>query len=190
MSERAICSECGASMLATTAARTGGVCMACKKAIRNEIEEAKERYKLQLEGKVIREHWDALEQRIKQSGLEALSIEEQNYYVVSLFAAEVENGGFDQYFCNPSGDQFRATVRGLEALQAWHSRRLLLEAAKVIFGEIEVPFDEVARRRIQVGRTTDDTWRRLDELDRDFYMDRDGLHDRLKAYGSAAGWFT
>jgi hypothetical protein len=41
---QATCSKCGVTMLATTDARTGGLCMACKQGIREHIEAAKVRY--------------------------------------------------------------------------------------------------------------------------------------------------
>jgi hypothetical protein len=190
MSERATCTECGASLLAGTAARTGGICMACKKGIRKSIDEAVAYNKRKQDQKLIADHWMALVKRQISAGLDSLSTAEQIYFAVNELVQEVDNGGFDQYFFNGSGDHFQIALRGLQAFEAWHTHSLLLQAVMVIFGDEEPPIDSVARRRLQVRLTTDNTWKRLDELDHAFYEDRDGLGDKLDSYGRSAGWFT
>src|SRR5687767_5187719 len=133
-SPQAICSQCGATILATTAARTGGLCMACKQGIRNNIEASKAYYKRQREPDPFRDHWSILVHRVHESdGFHDLSPQEQTYFTVTVLEGEVYNGGMDQFFFNSSGDYYREAVRGLEELEAWRCRALLIAACRGLF---------------------------------------------------------
>lgn len=175
----ATCPECGATMLAVTAARTGGLCMACKQGIRKHIESAKAYYQQQKLPDPFRDYWEDLVHRVHAApdGFFRLSPPEQTYFSVCLLDGEVYNGGIIQFFLNSSGDYYAETLRGLEDLGAMRSHSLLITACREAFGADEPPRDTAARRETLQG-----SWRDLDAIDREFWSDPDKLGDRLREY--------
>src|SRR5258708_36632336 len=111
---RTTCSTCGATILSTTATRTGGLCMACKQGIRQNIEAAKVYYRQQRLPDPFRDHWTALVRRVHNmpDGFNYLSPLEQTYYSVSILVGEAYNGGVPQFFSKSSGSIFPEDVPG------------------------------------------------------------------------------
>ncbi len=50
--------------------------------------------------------------------VDVLSAEERQFYLVQVLWMEVNNGGFDQYFCNGSGDDAPETLAVLRSMGA------------------------------------------------------------------------
>lgn len=92
---------------------------------------------------------------------------------VRSFIDQVCNGGFSQYFLNSSGQRWRDTLEGLEAIGAGHDLALLKKAV-ALFGE-EPPAQDDMKRHEQLAafrnETNDDPF---DSLDSEFYQDPDG----------------
>src|SRR5215510_3585447 len=130
---QATCSACGATMLATTAARTGGLCMACKQGIRKSIEASKVYYQQQRQPDPFRDHWTALVHRVHNApdGFYRLSEHEQTYYLVCMLQGEVYNGGVVQFFDNSSGDFYGETLDALMELGAVRCQALFLASRQV-----------------------------------------------------------
>lgn len=86
MTQRVPCTECGAEILPATAAATGGVCMACKKGIRKDLENAKRYYAKQKEYDPYRELWSSLAKRNHktEAGYEGFSADERLYFSATL----------------------------------------------------------------------------------------------------------
>src|ERR1051326_5628751 len=116
-SAQVTCSECGATMLASTAARTGGLCMACKQGIRKHIESARVYYQQQRLPDPFRDYWRDLVRSVHDTpdGFYRLSPQEQTYFSVCLLDGEVYNGGMHQFFYNSSGDHYAEALRGLRS---------------------------------------------------------------------------
>ena len=173
------CSACGATMLASTAARTGGLCMACKQGIRQNITAAKVYYQQQRQPDTFRDYWTALVHRVHDTpdGFYRLSPQEQTYFSVSVLSGEVYNGGMHQFFFNSSGDYYSEALRGLEELGALRCRALLLAARQELFPADEPPRDTAARRALLPSPSYD-----LDATDKEFWTDPDKLEDRLRRY--------
>ena len=70
----------------------------------------------------------AIHSRWKSIGFDALLPEEQGYVAVWWFAIEVNNGGFDQYFHNNSGDSALLALDALEQSGAKETSSLLSKA--------------------------------------------------------------
>ena len=106
MIDRAKCPTCGALILPSTAAETGGACMPCKRGFRQNIEASQRRrlddakYRESPAGK----HWQWLVQQVHNNpdGFEGLSTANQAFFAVGVLEGEVYNGGFEQYFFNSS----------------------------------------------------------------------------------------
>ena len=174
-----ICSECGATMHATTAARTGGLCMACKQGIWKSIEASKIYYRKQRQPDPFRDYRFALVDRVHDTtdGFYRLSPYEQTYYSVSILESEVYNGGMHQFFWNSSGDYYAEALRGLEELGAIRSHELLVAACLKLFPSGDPPRDTAARRAILA-----EEWPDMNEIENDFSSDPDKLEDRLREY--------
>jgi hypothetical protein len=186
---QATCSECGATFLASTAARTGGICMACKQGIRKHIEESRVYYQRQREPDPFRDYWADLVRRVfaAPDGFYRLSRPEKTYYLGQVLYGEVFNGGMRQFFDNSSGDFYRETLDALKELGAMSSLGLLIAAKEILFPDCDPPPDQVARYKMmpQYPETAEPQpafYSELERIDDVFYSDPDEIPDRLRKY--------
>ena len=85
-------------ILPATAESTGGICMACKQGIRNDITAARVFHAKMKAYDPYRELWKSLVDRSsKDVRLAGWSSPEKAYFSVCLLEGEIYNGGFDQY---------------------------------------------------------------------------------------------
>jgi len=176
-------------MLASTAARTGGLCMACKQGIRQHIEAAKVYYRDQRQPDPFRDYWTALVHRVHDTpdGFYRLSADERTYYSVCVLHGEVYNGGMYQFFSN-SGSYYHEALRGLEQLGATRCRVLLVEACRVLFPNGDPPRDRAERDALMPmcpdtpGAPLPAWDLELERIDDEFCTDPDNLGDRLRKY--------
>jgi hypothetical protein len=198
MSQRVPCKECGATILPTTAAATGGLCMACKQGIRKNLDQAKAYYEKLKEPDPERDYWKLLIHRIYKTtqGYSGLSYPETIYYLGCVLQGEVHNGGFHQFFTNSSGDRYSETLDALEEIGAYESRRLLTLATELFFLS-DTPSKDRTERYHQMPEYGeplcghDPNWqKKSDELDRAFWKNPDDLSGRLTSYGIQHGLFV
>jgi hypothetical protein len=187
MTDKVACRDCGALILAATAAANDGLCMPCKRGFRKNIEDGKRRA---VERKQARDnpepatlHWRWLVGQVARApgGFAALSEENKSYFVVCLLEGEVYNGGFDQYFSNSSADYYEETRRALAELGAGECHRLLVAAKEVLFGAGAVPRTQ-AERQQRMARSTPARERKLDALDRLFGKESASLLELAARY--------
>jgi hypothetical protein len=77
---------------------------------------------------------EVFEARWRELGFDNLFPEEREYLALWWLAAEVSNGGLDQYFFNSTGDMAPLALVALESLGAVNTARTFREALAV-FGE-------------------------------------------------------
>ena len=189
MSDKVPCKECNALILPATAKRTGGICMACKNGIRENLERSKEHYKRERElDKTcpFRAFWRDLVSRVynDEQGFDTLNESEKTYYSVNCLSGEVFNGGFIQYFDNSAGEHYKYAELGLIQLEATDSLRLLREARKIVFGANRVPTD----KKLRLAATSfEGVSEALDKLDDEFCKDCDRLGDKLENFAVEMG---
>ncbi len=184
------CNDCGALILPITAESTGGVCMACKQGIRQDLERSRAYYKARAEYDPADALWKSLVARsVEDPLLTTLSSAERTYFTVCLLDGEVYNGGFDQFFSNSSGSYYADAASGLAELGALNALRILRAAAQTIFGTDAPPQDRVTRwdmmKRREGRRPNPESY--LDALDKEYWQDPDDLGDRLQAYADRTG---
>lgn len=113
-------------------------------------------------------------------GIDALS--EKDKVVASIFAleAEVNNGGFDQFYYNSAGDLAFYVPQALRKIGA-HKTAEIAEKANSIFGENGPSRDHVKRHHqlAGFGEKHDDF---LGELDDQFYEYPHDLYALLEEY--------
>lgn len=99
---------------------------------------------------------------------ENLNEAEKTFLYVEILEAEINNGGFDQYFFNSSGDYTNETLESLKKIGALKTAKLVEEAFKY-FPENPIPKDNEKRREIleNIDTKTSEKW---NELEDEFYL--------------------
>lgn len=118
--------------------------------------------------------------RWDRDGFRALTPPEQVAYCVDALEREVNNGGFQQFFWNSSGDTAVETLRALEALGATEAARLVTRALAV-FPDARPPADREARIALleTLPAEATATWSDLDDA---FYRYPDDLTALMREY--------
>lgn len=112
--------------------------------------------------------------------LEALSVAERVFRSVWELCGEVDNGGFEQYFWNSSGETSSLVVGALEDIGAHAAARIVTRALAVFPGSAPPRADEP--RRALVDSLTSEQRQILEECDRAFYRAPDDITGLLLAY--------
>lgn len=100
-----------------------------------------------------------------------------------VWKGDVYNGGFHQYFLNDSGSYYAYAEEGLIAIGALQTCELLNEAKRVLFASDAVPVKISERRKaLQDLVKTEPESQKLDDLDRRYYLDAEGIDARMKAF--------
>jgi hypothetical protein len=94
-------------------------------------------------------------------------------FLVEGLEGEVNNGGFDQFFFNSTGNYSLETVRALELINANKTAAILREACDRFPGSMP-PTDILARREIMLSTVSPDAGA-FEELDARFYAYEDNL---------------
>ena len=96
------------------------------------------------------------------------------FYYNQDLEREINNGGFNQYFINSSGDNAHEAVRSLKEIGATKTADLLLQAIDQFPNKI-VSKDRDERTRLveQIEETANEVW---DDLDQKFYKYEDDLN--------------
>ena len=103
-----------------------------------------------------------------------LTDHQKSFYHNQNLEREVNNGGFNQYFCNTSGDNAHETVLSLQDIGATKTADILQQAIDQ-FPNKSVPKNRDERTRLveQIEETANDVWNELDQI---FYEYEDDLN--------------
>jgi hypothetical protein len=102
--------------------------------------------------------------------------------LIENLEAEVNNGGFDQFFYNSAGDNARETILALETIEAGTTADIVKRAAAK-FPDGMPPQDRYKRQELLLSRVSPAS-DAFDELDAEFYGYPDNLSELLAKYGS------
>ncbi len=96
------------------------------------------------------------------------------FYYNQNLEREINNGGFNQFFCNSSGDNTHETILSLKAIGAEKTVAILQKAIEQ-FPNKTVPKDRVIRTEIveKIEEFANEVWNLLDE---EFYNYEDDLN--------------
>jgi hypothetical protein len=106
-------------------------------------------------------------------GFDQLSYAEQVFRAVWELEEQVNNGGFDQYFWNSSGDSAHAVVGALESIGATNAAQIVAAACGLFRGGS--PPRVRAEREARIDALTDVERAALDDFDQQFYCYPDDL---------------
>jgi hypothetical protein len=121
------------------------------------------------------EQVDAARAREAREGYDALAGEEKLALCLGEMEAEVNNGGWEQYFLNSAGDHAHDALRALDAIGAGIAAGILREAMKV-FGKDGPPADRGAREQRLLALTTKQR-ATLDRLSTRYYARAEPIAD-------------
>ncbi|MCA0894960.1 DMP19 family protein [Microbulbifer agarilyticus] len=114
------------------------------------------------------------------AGFDSLSEKEQAIYTIWWLEAEVNNGGFHQYFSNSAGDHAVVALASLKNIGAVKTADLLENAIGVAFGET-YPQSQRERQN-QLGVDEEVKFSKLEELDSKFYEYPENFYKLLDSY--------
>lgn len=117
---------------------------------------------------------------IEEQRFAGLTPPQQQYFAVSIYMHEVNNGGHSQYFVNGSGAYWKQALAGLESMMATE-RIEILNSAISLFGE-EGPSTDGDNMHRQPSRFTKQQHESLDKLDNRFYACEEDLDVMLSLY--------
>src|SRR5262245_4792479 len=122
----------------------------------------------------------ALQYRIGQKPEARLSDTERRLLAAYWLEAEVNNGGFDQYFFNSAGDNAEAALAGLKDMGAAGAAGLL-ERAMAVFPGGKPPADRFKRQEVmqQIATQSKPIWSKCDD---EFYKRTERITDLSLAY--------
>lgn len=123
---------------------------------------------------------DEIQRKEGQYGFNGLDQKEQVFIAVWSLEAEVNNGGFDQYFDNSAGDTWPAAVIALQKIGATRTAGLLQAAAEV-FGPGGPSAERDVRQR-EVASLSKPSRERLGALDRQFFEYKESLSELLATF--------
>jgi hypothetical protein len=99
--------------------------------------------------------------------MDALTDGQKNFYYNQNLEREVNNGGFNQYFINSSGDFAHETINSLRTIGANHTADILQSAIDQ-FLDKQVPRDRDERIEL-VGQVEETAYEKWEELDQKFF---------------------
>jgi hypothetical protein len=118
-------------------------------------------------------------------GLEQLPPEQRTVATVWLLAADVDNGGFDQYFFNASGDLAPFASGAFTEIGAPAVAEIVAEAVGA-FGE-DGPATDQAKRHQQMERLAPSAKKQWAELDARFLQHAEAIPGLLRSYVATHG---
>jgi len=111
---------------------------------------------------------------------EKLTDAERVFVAIWGLEADVNNGGFSQYYFNSHGDNSAYAPAALRAVGA-NAMARIVDDANTVFGRAGPPTDREARQRAieTLGSAAEETWGKLDA---EFFAYPDNLTECLYAY--------
>ena len=103
-----------------------------------------------------------------------------------MVGAEIDNGGFSQFFTNSTGDLIEEAIAGAERFGLREHTQLLREASETLFPG-GVPLDHEVRLRAwdELPDEDDDLDAQIEALDEQWSALNEVLEQRLHAYAKA-----
>jgi hypothetical protein len=128
---------------------------------------------------------DDIQAKEGTDGYEALTPAERVFFCVWTLEAEVNNGGFNLFYLNSSGDIAAEVPGALRAIGADHTASLV-DRANGLFGAGGPPADRDSRQALldDLEESAEDEFEALDQA---FLEYRDNLSQLLAGYMKAAG---
>ena len=125
---------------------------------------------------------DFVFERYAKLGYEKLAPSEKVFVCVWGLEGEVNNGGFDQYYFNSSGDHALVAEESMKAIGARHTAELIKQA-NALFGAAGPSPDRAVRQK-QLDALPESSIKKMNEIEEEFFKYQDNLEELLTAYVS------
>jgi len=125
------------------------------------------------------DNFELTAEKFTARGFESLSPAERIIHCIWWLEAEVNNGGFDQFFFNSAGDLYAETCDALTMIGANKTRKLLDAASTVAFPATP-PTNRAERNSLQAS--SDEATDQLNDLDQKFYAYEDDLTQLVNTF--------
>jgi hypothetical protein len=119
--------------------------------------------------------------RYMKLGFERLDPAEKVFQCVWGLEAEVNNGGFEQFYFNSAGDHATETVKSLESIGANQTARLV-QRTNALFGEAGPSPDRLTRQKQLVALEVDGKDKDMERITKEFLKYNEPLGEMLEAY--------
>ncbi|WP_048690036.1 DMP19 family protein [Catenovulum maritimum] len=126
------------------------------------------------------ESYDVVEAKYRILGFDALNDKEKAIYSIWWLEAEVNNGGFHQYFWNSAGDNANLALLSLNKIGAIKTAELLKQAIEIAFSGSLPLIREDRQNQLEVDEYT--KIEALGDLDDSFYEYTEDFHKMLNEY--------
>jgi hypothetical protein len=123
---------------------------------------------------------DSIFERYWKLGYEHLTQPQKVFLCIWGLEAEVNNGGFDQFYFNGQGNHAVDIVTSLQAIGAMHTAGLV-KATNDLFGPSGPSVDRYKRQEQLFGLSVEAT-KKMAASDEEFYKYKDNLEELLEAY--------
>lgn len=127
---------------------------------------------------LVRAFEKAIQQKVNQKGADLLSKEENIVLAVRALDREVNNGGFDQFFCN-SSRRYASTI--VDALQQIGCHRAAAITQRALDALSVSSLDPDLIRKA-INKVDDRRTEELYNCDRQFYQESQGISKNLYAF--------
>ena len=127
---------------------------------------------------------DDIQAKESTQGYDSLRPEERVFYCVWTLEAEVNNGGFSQFYFNCSGDIATKVPDALRSIGATHTASIA-ERANAVFGA-DGPSVDCVERQARLEELGDAASAELEVFDQEFLEYREDLSRLLAEYMKAA----
>ena len=124
--------------------------------------------------------YDLVSKKYDVAGFKALNEKEQAIYTIWWLEAEVNNGGFHQYFWNSAGDHSDIALKSLKAIGATKTAALLEKAIDVAF-KGKLPENRLERQN-QLEVEEDRKMNQFNELNNQFYKYSEDFYKLIDIY--------
>lgn len=126
------------------------------------------------------DNFESISKKAESKGAASLEENELLAYVIWWFEAELNNGGFRQYFFNSAGDFALETYGALQKIGAVETAELLQSAMKIAFNG-KAPKDRNERQGL-LESEEDQKEEALGELDSRFYSSNENIVELVNKY--------
>lgn len=121
----------------------------------------------------VMEYLDPFLNKYLSMGKRSLGDEERELLAVWRLDSEVNNGGFDQFYWNSSGDLAKEAVEGLTTIGA-EERAAIVEAANSQFPS-QRPSEDREERQKQLNSIQSSSGSKLGSLDTEYYTSKEDI---------------
>lgn len=124
--------------------------------------------------------FDTVSKKYESKGFDALNEKEKVIYTIWWLEAEVNNGGFHQYFFNSAGDHADVALASLKKIGAIKTATLLQKSIDIAFQGVLPTTREQRQKLLEIDEEKKEN--ELNKLDDEFYLYSEDFYKMIDSY--------